>query len=86
MTQEKAAFIWHLDAVSWTVQMGWETEERIIAIVMSMDDIAEKGDGIQDAMGNAITLAKVLVDMRRDGATLDEMDAMLAAIAADGGL
>ena len=82
----KVACVWHVNAVAWTVQQGWENEEKGIAVEFNLDDFANQGDDIVKAMRQAVDLAKMLVTMRNEGDSIETMDMALRAIAADGGL
>jgi hypothetical protein len=53
---------------------------------MSLHEFAEKGPAMVEAIQKAVTLSHTLQEMREEGATVVEMDTMLTAIAADGGL
>lgn len=82
----RASFWWHIDADKWIVQVGWVGDDQSMGVEFDLGEWAESGESIAEVTQRTVNLARTLVLMKREGATLDDMDAMLSAIAADGGL
>lgn len=57
-----------------------------MGVEFGLDEWAEQGEHIAEVTQKIVMLARTLVLMKRDGSTLRDMDEMLQAIHADGGL
>lgn len=83
----RAEFGIRLNAVDWTAIVGFFGEAGdMAAIELTIESFLEQARDIQWTIEKGIDLANTLMQMRDEGKTVHEMDAMFKAISADGGL
>ena len=75
-----------VDVTVWKSYIVFSDSNQFVAFEFQIDEFGEKGDVIADAIHKGADVSRVMSEMKADGKTIDDMDACLVALSADGGL
>ena len=75
-----------VDVTVWKSYVVFANSEKYIYFEFPIDEFGATGQTIAEAIYKGADVSRVMSEMKKDGKTIDEMDSMLNALAADGGL
>jgi hypothetical protein len=81
-----ASFGVTLNVVEWTAQFGFVSEGTFHGVELTLEEFIRKTPGLLQSLERSWMLAQTLQQMRADGSSIEDMDKVLRAIDADGGL